>query len=259
MGKLITSGFVIFAALSQLAFAQNVYQNKEGDSMNKDSTSLVPIDPLNLVKPIAVTVTNVGYVSPPAPYTGQCGASHNSILTSLPTSFLCDKGVASKVDFDGTNYTWSCTGINTVSSSNVATCSAQQRVIGQCGSDNGQSVSSTPTNLCASGTPSAVSSNGTNYSWSCNGNYGAPASCSANLFPQNIKPATVPAEKSDVIWDSNMAAEGTRIISQQQYGNLWYMDGGNGYYGWLVGCRLGYKPNDYADSYNPLKWSCIKE
>jgi hypothetical protein len=53
---------------------------------------------------------------------------------------------------------------------------------GICGSSNGQSFLSTPTNnLCSSGTPSQVSGTGP-WSWSCNGiNGGSNASCSALL------------------------------------------------------------------------------
>ncbi|MFC0168762.1 hypothetical protein ACFFKC_11800 [Pseudoduganella danionis] len=174
MKTIITTGVVIFAALSQLAFAQNTYQGR----MNQDSTSLVPYDAVNLVRPVPNVYAAPTYVANQL-YVGVCGASNNSILTSSPTSFLCNKGTPSAVSNSGGTYSWSCTGNDTTSPSNVASCSARQRVVGQCGSDNGQIAYSTPTNLCISGNPSAVSSNGTNYSWSCTGNYGTPASCTA--------------------------------------------------------------------------------
>lgn len=143
--------------------------------MNQDSTNLIPN---NIVIPVTNTYTAPTVVIPPQ--NGSCGASNGSIVTSSPTSFLCSIGIPTGVTNNGGSYSWSCSGNNYGNPSNVASCSAQQRVVGQCGSDNGQTMSSTPTNLCASGTPSSVSSNGTSYSWSCNGNYGAPASCSAN-------------------------------------------------------------------------------
>lgn len=143
--------------------------------MNQDSTNLIPN---NIVIPVTNTYTAPTVVIPPQ--NGSCGASNGSIVTSSPTSFLCNIGVATGVTNNGGSYSWSCSGNNYGNPSNVASCSAQQRVVGQCGSDNGQTMSSTPTNLCTSGTASSVSSNGTSYSWSCNGNYGAPASCSAS-------------------------------------------------------------------------------
>ena len=51
---------------------------------------------------------------------------------------------------------------------------------GACGSDNGQSLSSPPTNLCNAGMPSAVSGNNP-WSWTCGGiDGGASASCSTS-------------------------------------------------------------------------------
>jgi len=49
---------------------------------------------------------------------------------------------------------------------------------GVCGSDNGQTLCSTPTNLCNAGTPSAVTGQ---YSWSCTGSGGgSTANCTAS-------------------------------------------------------------------------------
>jgi len=222
MRKTITKSLVVFSVFAQVAIAQNAgtidrfnndifgadstklesYVGQFGGTaptkssqatsvsrpMNQDSTNLIPN---NIVIPITNTYTAPTVVIPPQ--NGSCGASNGSIVTSAPTSFLCNIGVPTGVTNNGGSYSWSCSGNNYGNPSNVASCSAQQRVVGQCGSDNGQTMSSTPTNLCASGTPSGVSSSGTSYSWSCNGNYGAPASCSASqLAPPTLSHCGVP-------------------------------------------------------------------
>ena len=59
-------------------------------------------------------------------------------------------------------------------------------VDGLCGNDNTQTLTSTPTNLCATGNPGTVSGTGP-WSWSCDGlNGGNNDSCSANLQTYNI-------------------------------------------------------------------------
>lgn len=50
---------------------------------------------------------------------------------------------------------------------------------GACGGDNGQALTSTPTNLCLTGSPSAVTTGTTSYTWSCDGSNGSNAACSA--------------------------------------------------------------------------------
>jgi hypothetical protein len=56
-------------------------------------------------------------------------------------------------------------------------------VNGVCGSDNGATLASTPTNLCSAGTASDVSGSGP-WSWTCAGsNGGSSASCSAAATP----------------------------------------------------------------------------
>ncbi|GAG10473.1 unnamed protein product, partial [marine sediment metagenome] len=57
---------------------------------------------------------------------------------------------------------------------------APPTVNGVCGSDNGSTLSVTPTHLCSAGTPSAVSGSGP-WNWSCAGDHGgSTATCSAN-------------------------------------------------------------------------------
>jgi hyaluronate lyase len=55
-------------------------------------------------------------------------------------------------------------------------------VTGVCGGDNGQTLTSSPSNLCSSGTASGVGGSGHPWSWSCSGSSGgANATCSATL------------------------------------------------------------------------------
>jgi hypothetical protein len=57
---------------------------------------------------------------------------------------------------------------------------ASNPVNGACGSDQGMTLTSTPTNLCSAGTPGAVSASNILYSWDCAGvNGGGNTSCSA--------------------------------------------------------------------------------
>ncbi|MFT3790920.1 MAG: choice-of-anchor Q domain-containing protein [Rudaea sp.] len=72
-------------------------------------------------------------------------------------------------------------------------------VDGVCGSDDGKTLASTPTNLCSAGTPSVVAGDGP-WTWTCSGsNGGATASCSAaatrlqsaTSLVANPNPATV--------------------------------------------------------------------
>lgn len=158
--------------------------------INQDSTDIGRMASIEMVTPMpkvntSSTTYNAGTVS----WGGKCGASNGSILPSSPTSFLCNSGSASPVVTTGTKYTWSCKGSN----GTVTSCSADQRIVGACGSDNGANVTY-PTNLCAAGTPSAVSASGNLYSWTCTGNYGPAAVCSAAVVsePTTAQSITVP-------------------------------------------------------------------
>jgi len=111
---------------------------------------------------------------------GKCGASNGKTLSSIPTADLCSSGSASGVVLSGTNWTWSCSGLNNGKSIN---CSASKvaSVDGKCGASNGKTLSSIPTtDLCSSGSASSVALSGGNWTWSCSGsNGGQNISCSA--------------------------------------------------------------------------------
>jgi len=108
---------------------------------------------------------------------GACGADNGATLSSAPTN-LCTQGTASAVSGGGP-WSWSCFG---VSGGAVSSCSAQiNSVAGICGSDNGATLSSSPTNLCSSGSASAIAGAGP-WTWSCNGlSGGATVNCSASI------------------------------------------------------------------------------
>ena len=170
--------------IANVAIAQKI----ESRSMGLDSTSIVPqsMTPTPVINYIqATTYTAPGTIS----NLGSCGPSANSILPSAPNSFLCASGLPSAVTTSGGNYYWSCTG-NSSGPSNTASCQASERVVAACGTDNGQTLSSTPTNLCSVGTASAVSLSGSTYSWSCNSNYG-PRACNATQRAQGCSASDV--------------------------------------------------------------------
>ena len=114
---------------------------------------------------------------------GVCGSANGTTVSSQPSGgSLCNAGTASPVTGGGP-WNWSCSGSNGGSNAN---CSANKAttVNGGCGSANGATLTSAPSDstLCASGTASAISGTGP-WSWTCYG-YGMPvgsnASCSAS-------------------------------------------------------------------------------
>ncbi len=74
------------------------------------------------------------------------------------------------------------TGPITDNTCTVSASFSQNAVAGVCGSDHGKALSSTPTNLCATGSASGVSGTGP-WTWTCAGTGGgAPANCAATTF-----------------------------------------------------------------------------
>lgn len=87
---------------------------------------------------------------------------------------------------------------------------------GNCGSDNGKSLASTPANLCAAGTPSGVSGSGP-WTWSCQGqNGGTTANCQANLASSGGGGSSTPSAGS-VIFNVD-ASKNRTPISPYIYG-----------------------------------------
>ncbi|MEN9724422.1 MAG: hypothetical protein RJB38_2408 [Pseudomonadota bacterium] len=116
-------------------------------------------------------------IAPP----GACGSAHNSLGVTAPTSGLCSSGLASAVSGTGP-WTWSCQGNNGATTDN---CSAQKAQQGTCGTAHEKTLSSKPNaigELCASGDSSEVNGTGP-WNWTCQGNTGPVASCSAKITP----------------------------------------------------------------------------
>ena len=171
---------------------------KAEDQMGKDSTNLVPFDGLSLAPPVTITTTANGVMPGVIGQNGQCGASNNSMLSGPPTSFLCANGQASSVNtvidyVEGRvgheNYYWTCTGNNTADPNNVAQCSAYKKILGSCGTANGQILqsppSSTGTEMCADGDPVLYNLTGNQAKWRCQGTEMTMPSnwCSATINP----------------------------------------------------------------------------
>lgn len=180
---LILTALICGALITNAAQAQN----KDGggqstqQSMNCDSTCLIPTPMDQPHVNIARTTKNVGKFT----WGPVCGASAGSVVPSAPTTFLCEDGskpsTVSTITTDGeTKYTWSCSNAEGTLASQ---CTAMKREAGICGSDNGKTLSSPPTNLCAGGEAMGYALMGNEYKWMCKGNYGSPASCSATKGP----------------------------------------------------------------------------
>jgi hypothetical protein len=124
------------------------------------------------------------------PINGQCGSANGGTFETAPASNLCSAGNASSVTGSTQTYTWdwTCYGINEGSS---ASCSANMKVNGQCGSANGGTFETAPaSNLCSAGNASSVTGSGP-WNWTCNGiNSGSTASCSANKSAPTSPPGS---------------------------------------------------------------------
>lgn len=109
---------------------------------------------------------------------GTCGSTHEANVTSVPTTGLCQEGTASAVTGSGP-WAWTCSGDHGGSN---ASCSANLKVNGACGTSNGQVLTTiTGANLCSAGNASPVTGAGP-WNWSCLGiNTGNDTSCSADI------------------------------------------------------------------------------
>lgn len=127
-----------------------------------------------------------------------CGSDNGQILASAPTQF-CSVGNLITPSFveTATGWSWQCSGINGGTS---ASCSATFGITansGICGNDNGQTLTSAPTQFCSQGTlvyPTYITT-ATGWSWDCAGNGGGSIShCYANkdssIFTYPISPTS---------------------------------------------------------------------
>ena len=109
---------------------------------------------------------------------GACLATAPAPSTTPPDGVGCQAGTQSAVTVPTAapwDYSWTCG----TAPGTVVTCTSPMMIDGVCGSDNGQSLTATPTNLCTVGTASSVNGNGP-WNWTCQGeNGGASPNCNA--------------------------------------------------------------------------------
>ncbi len=126
-----------------------------------------------------------------------------------------------------------CVGTQGLSINRCDMCDGTKPVVtgtsGACGSDNGGTFTTTPTNLCTSGTASAVTVGATTYGWTCSGTEGtcggangSTANCSAtrNVPPtfssitvKNNSGTTVVAESGNVNQICQNEFNGVRTVN----------------------------------------------
>lgn len=108
---------------------------------------------------------------------GKCGDAVQGGYEIAPTTGLCLKGTASRVNGDGP-WTWACSGLN---GGAAAACTANKKIDGACGLASNAGTDSMPMrDLCTAGYASAVTGNGP-WNWSCSGLHGgAAATCTAS-------------------------------------------------------------------------------
>jgi hypothetical protein len=143
------------------------------------------------------------------------GGSTNCSATAN-TGYVFDRFTNCNDQLEGRAAANTCTVSNVTANTTVtASFSANPQVDGTCGSDNGQQLTSPPTNLCASGSPSALEGSGP-WSWSCAGeNDGALANCSATLDSGGATGVTAqPADGGGLLvqWTAQPGATGYRVL-----------------------------------------------
>lgn len=133
---------------------------------------------------ILFSKTNGVWSTASAVTNGACGTNDGQSFHSLPSGLpqLCAGGDAGNIIFNITNWTWDCISNN---GGTTASCSANysataRAVAGACGTDNGQTLTTAPTDLCSLGTLDNLYFINTGWNWRCLGvDGGAPARCSA--------------------------------------------------------------------------------
>ncbi len=110
---------------------------------------------------------------------GACGSANTESFLTAPRTNLCSAGRASALTGTGP-WSWTCQGSGGAPTN--ASCAANLKANGACGTANAKAFTAAPaTNLCTKGTPSALAGSGP-WTWTCVGlNGGTPADCSAKL------------------------------------------------------------------------------
>lgn len=250
--------------------------------MNADSTStgslVGTINPSNSNASINIlsnkkTITSSFTIDMKPLLNPLCGASNGSILPDKPTIFLCDTGTASTVGSTSSGYNWLCSN-----NSKTVSCSAATRIIASCGSDNGKTLNNIPTNLCSAGSASAVVSTSSGYNWSCAGNYGNTASCSAQIQPPMpaicgyFQTTTLGYERNQVnYWGKCPTGHlGTEVIIRSLTGRVENPPRYQTYSrpdvvviygdrsGDIYGCPGDYTHKIVSYTYSSTTWACVK-
>lgn len=144
---------------------------------------------------------------------GQCGPSHNKILSSKPTSGLCNSGTASPVS-NSIPWKWTCNnGSLTVS------CEAYKMVVGgQCGTSHGQGFVSQPTTgLCATGKAVRVAASDNGWTWTCESD--TSVSCSASKIKEGCGSANGTVSSTAPITGMCLINKDKRIVENDADGN----------------------------------------
>ena len=156
----------------------NVYAGptiKISESGYHDYDQTLLNEPDGTVIPLNVTLQHP-YIA--ANRAAACGSSNGGNFYSAPADNLCTDNSTPAVSGTGP-WVWICPDPNGGVGVN---CSADIIIDGACGSDNGQNLYSSPTNLCSFGTASDVSGTGP-WIWLCQGtNGGMSPSCYADLI-----------------------------------------------------------------------------
>lgn len=112
---------------------------------------------------------------------GVCGSDNNNTLLSDPIN-LCSAGTPSELFITATGWSWSCYGENGGLAEFCSATYGGTAENGSCGADNGQTLTSEPTNLCSTGfiVPATFIVTATGWSWDCQGlNGGEVSHCTA--------------------------------------------------------------------------------
>jgi len=170
-----------------------------------------------------------------------CGTANGTSTLSAPTSNLCSEGTVSAVTPSGDQWIWTCTDdVGT-----VASCSANNKDNGDCGTAQGLTYDSAPTStteLCDSGTPSAVTDSGNRWTWQCAGTYGGTnVNCWANDSDNGACGAAISAP-SEYAPTTNLCSVGTAsAVSDGGATWEWICNGVNG--GTAINCSTAHIVN----------------
>ena len=144
--------------------------------------------------------------SAPKKIDGICGSSNGTTASQLPTSGLCNSGLASAVTGNGP-WAWTCSGVY---GGQAATCSAMARTDAVCGPATLSGQNEKPKNgLCSEGVAGAISGTGP-WMWTCSSpNGGASVSCEGKARQNGVCGSAHGASFATTPASSDLCAAGT--------------------------------------------------